>query len=386
MAKRSTQAAAYAFCAALASCGPDAPSPPKPKAEEPVYDEARPVRGLSKPKLRDDGFRRGISLGMFSSSEDEDAQREHYARRLDEIREVGATDVELVVEWSQSDVSAIEITPHPTRTIDDDVLTWVMDQASERGLRVFLMPVIDIQDRDQGKWRGTIAPNDWERWWWSYQRFIAHYARIAEGHKAEMLSIGSELLTTESDRESWTAVIEKVRKIYSGRLAYSARWDHFEKVSFWDDIDVVDITGYQALARSESPSDLELQKGAQAFAAKLQKWALARGKRYVLTEVGYPPRRHAAQRPWDERPTGKADALLQLRCYRAFYQACHDDPRLDGLYVWRFFGEGEKAGDAYSPRGRPAADVIAHWYTQSASAPPKASAKTTTVPAEPATK
>jgi len=331
---------------------------------------------LPAPQPRDADFRRGISLGLFVSSQEDEIRKPLYKQFLDEIKDHGASDIELVVRWSQTDVSAIEISPHSTESVDDDLLTWVMDEASERDLRVFLMPILDVEDRSMGRWRGTLAPADWDRWWWSYQRFIMHYARLAGGHKASLFSVGSELLSTEQQSDRWRALIADVRKVYSGQLTYSANWDHFEPVSFWDALDVVGITGYHELAAQAAveparatvgPSDEALLKGFAPFTHRLRSWAMAEGHRYLFTEVGYPAQAHAAMRPWDYRISGPADPLLQLRCYRALFKTFHDDPRLTGLYMWNWFGEGGLEDATYTPRGKPAAKVLEHWYRGSMS-------------------
>jgi hypothetical protein len=312
-------------------------------------------------------------LGLFVSSQEDAVRQPLYARFLDEIKALGATDVELVVRWSQTDIHAIEISPHASDSVDDELLTWVMDAARARGLRVFLMPILEIEDRSMGRWRGTLEPSDLSRWWWSYRRFILHYARIAAGHGAALFSVGSELLSIERDRERWLELIADVRKAYSGQLTYSANWDHFEPVSFWDAVDVVGITGYHELSAKPNPTDQELEQGFRPFLHRLRSWALAEGKRYVLTEVGYPSQAHAAQRPWDYRVSGEADALLQLRCYRALYKAFQGDPRLDGVYIWNWFGEGGLDDGSYTPRGKPAEAVLRTWYKASAAtvkAPP----------------
>jgi len=343
-------------------CSGDASPPAKPKPVRALYDLERPVDGLPEAKLRDLEFRRGVSLGLFVSSQEDEVRKPLYEQFLDEIKDHGASDIELVVRWSQTDVAAIEIAPHASESIDDALLTWVMDEARDRGLRVFLMPILDVEERSMGAWRGTLAPADWDRWWWSYERFIMHYARIAAGHQASLFSVGSELLSTEQQSDRWRTLIAGVRKVYPGQLTYSANWDHFEPVSFWDAVDVVGITGYHELSQKVAPTDAELLQGFLPFTHRLRSWAMAEGRRYLFTEVGYPAQAHAAKHPWDYRIKGPADPQMQLRCYRALFQAFHDDPRLAGLYLWNWFGQGGLKDASYTPRGKPAAKVLSYWY------------------------
>lgn len=339
-----------------------APAPVVPEVPKPIYDMDNPTGGLDAPRSRDDDFRRGVSLGLFVSSEDDAVRKPLYQQFLDEIAEHGATDLQLVVRWSQSDIHANQIAPDAEHFVDDAVLRWVMDEAKARDLRVFLMPTLHVRERAMGKWRGTIEPTDWDDWWWNYQRFIMNYARIAQNHDAALFSVGSELLSTERQDERWRDLIKRVRRVYKGQLTYSANWDHFEPVSFWDALDVVGVTGYQELSSSAEPSDKELLSGYRPFMKRLHSWAMAKGVRYIFTEVGYPSQAHAASRPWDYRNAGAPDLALQMRCYRALYQAWQNDPRLAGLYMWNWFGEGGPADGGYTPRNKPAARVLSHWY------------------------
>ena len=103
-------------------------------------------------------------------------------------------------------------------------------------------------------------------------------------------------------------------------------------------------------------------RGFRPFAQRLRSWAMAKGRRYIFTEVGYPAQAHAAARPWDYRQTGAVDLSMQLRCYRALYQAWQGDPRLAGLYLWNWFGEGGASDGGYTPRNKPSGQVLAHWY------------------------
>lgn len=177
-----------------------------------------------------------------------------------------------------------------------------------------------------------------------------------------MLSVGSELLSLEKRSERWRALIAKVRSDYDGLLTYSANWDHFEPVEFWDKLDVVGITAYQPLSERGRPDEEALIRGFAPFLARLRSWAGREGHRYLLTEVGYPSHEFAAERPWDHGASGKPDPELQLRCYRALYRVFRDDARLRGLYVWNWFGFSGLDDTGYTPRGKPAAEVLRRWY------------------------
>jgi hypothetical protein len=350
--------ALLAGCRDAAPPSPPAPSPPVAvSAPSPL-----PAEGLPGPMRRGGAFRRGVSLGLFVSERDPAARRFYYEQLLDEIRALGATDVSLVVRWSQRDVSATEIAPEADATDDDAVLALVIELARARGLRVFLLPILHLEERRQGQWRGTLRPESWERWWASYENFILHYARLSQEHRVALLSVGSELVSTESQQARWRALIAKVREVYQGELTYSANWDHFEPVQFWDALDVVGVTAYQELSAAPDPGEEALVEGWRSFRFRLRRWAAEHRRRYLFTEVGFPSHTEGAARPWDYTPRGSADPGLQLRAWRATWRVWHDDPALEGFFVWNWFGVGGAEDRGYTPRGKPTEALLRAWF------------------------
>jgi len=356
-------------CEAVPASSTPSPDSPPPVVEPPAVESTYtgdPAAGLPPPLVRDGAFRRGVSLGLFVSARNEQARQAFYGRFLDEIVEVGATDLQLVVQWAQQDVRATRIARVPGRSTEDAVLTWVIDEARRRGLRVLVLPIIDLQKRAPGDWRGKLAPADWDAWWASYAAYIDHYARLSQAHGASMFSVGSELVSTEAQQARWRALIADVRGVFRGELLYSANWDHFRPVPFWDALDVAGVTGYGTLSTAPNPDEAALLRGFEPMRRSVEAWTEATGKRFIFTEIGYASQVGGARDPWDYRPRpGGPDPGLQLRCYRAMYRAWQDHPALAGLYVWNWFGKGGPDGIGYTPRGKPAAAVLRHWYTQS---------------------
>jgi hypothetical protein len=341
----------------------DPPAAPPPRRPPPPLPS--PTADLPAAAGRGEDFHRGISLGLFVSTDAKRWRSELYRQFLDEIAEVGATDIQLVVQWSQADLRATHIAPRPGVTAADALVRWVVAEARKRGLRVFLMPILHIEERPPGGWRGTLRPDDWDAWWASYANFTLHYARLAERSGVSLFSVGSELLSTEAQAGRWRALIARVRERFGGALTYSANWDHFEPVPFWDAVDVAGITGYQELSREDHPREDTLVAGFRGLQQRLKLWSAGTGRRYIFTEVGYPSQTHGARHPWDYRKRGEVDLQLQLRCYRALFRAFHADPALGGLFVWNWFGHGGPDDGGYTPRGKPAAEVLRHWFTGS---------------------
>lgn len=309
---------------------------------------------------------KGISLGLYPS----EATKEGYSYPaiLGDIYGVGADHVSLVVHWRQHDVRATSIGPAHTVTLPDVQLRHVMQSARARGLRVFLFPILDIEIRRPLEWRGTIAPTSVNAWWAQYERFVLHYARIAGEEGVELLSIGSELGTTEAWKERWLRLIGAVRKVFRGALLYSANWDHYDHVTFWEKLDYIGVTAYNELAHEVDAPEEKLAEAWGRVRDKLVAFAAKVGKSLIITEVGYTSQNGAAVHPWDYTSRAAVDLEEQRRCYQAFVSAWAHESRLAGVFWWSWFGAGGATDKGYTPRGKPAEQVLRDWYGAKTSA------------------
>ena len=83
----------------------------------------------------------------------------------------------------------------------------------------------------------------------------------------------------------------------------------------------------------------------------------------IFTELGYRSVRHAAARPWDEVTKGELDLEMQRRCYEAFARVWNGERALAGVVFWNWVdGLGGSTDRGYTPRGKPAASVMARWF------------------------
>ena len=301
----------------------------------------------------------GVALGLHF--QDPEASYEGY---LWEIARTGADTVSLVVSWSQEDVRATSLAPKPGETPPDEGVRRAIASAHALGLRVLLFPIIMVERRAEGEWRGKLQPSDRERWYASYRDFVLHYADIAAATGAEQFSVGSELGTMQVDGARWRALIAAVRGRFSGRLIYRANWDDYEGVPFWSDLVAVGVTGYYELVKSgtQTPAVEQLVAAWQPLIANLRRVSARTSRKIVITEVGYTSQSIAARHPWDYTRGGAVDLAAQERLYRALYLAWSEVPELGGLYLWNWFGDGGGGDNGYTPRGKPAERVVRHWF------------------------
>ncbi|MCU1281989.1 MAG: hypothetical protein JWM53_5535 [bacterium] len=306
-----------------------------------------------------DRVQRGVALGLFASDPEW-----NYGGMLDEIAALGASDVEIDVMWDQGPLSSTTISPRDNLSPSLDTLRRTLQKAHAAHLRVLLFPIVHVAADRAGDWRGRIrfeSEADATAWWTSYSTFIATMATLAEEAHLERLSIGSELVQLEPARARWSALIADVRRRYHGRLLYSANWDHFSSVSFWDLVDEIGVTGYFELTGAQAPERAQLDAAWRTRLHVLSEFAAKVRRGVVLTEVGYPSQRGANTRPWDQERAGTLDLEEQRLCYSAFFATAADASFVDGVYLWNWFGVGGPNDSGYTPRGKPAAEVLRAW-------------------------
>lgn len=300
---------------------------------------------------------KGVALGLYFEN-----QGLKFETMVDEIRDLGATHIELVVQWVQQDLQSTDLGPDRLETTPDARLIEVIRHAHKRGLKVVLLPIVHLRTRGVGEWRGKLAPHDWNAWWKAYRAFIGHYAALAQRQGVAVLSVGSELVTTEAMYARWLRVIGEVRAVFKGELLYSANWDHYEPVSFWNLVDYAGLTGYYELTDNHDASEDELTAAWMRIRGELRNFHAKVGRPLVFTEIGYPSQDGGAVHPWDYT-TGKAvDLEEQRRCFAAVRRVWEGERILGGLFWWNWFGYGGPTSAYYTPKNKPAEAVIRRWY------------------------
>ena len=309
-----------------------AAAPARAMVAPPVLPPEPPVA------VRGEAFERGVVLGPLVANASEAVFKREHTRLLERAVALGATDVQLVVRWLQPDATAVEIAPYDT--VHDQLLYWLFDQARRKKLRISLAVELGIHGAERMHAGRAIKPASWDRWWWSYERFVVHYARVASMRKVPRLWIGSALTRTEVQVERWRALIAAVRDVYKGKLTYAASAESFDRVTFWDALDNVTV----ALEQDEPTSERKLGERLDPLLARLGGAEATRERGYVLVE----------RRCGDGDPLAPGD---ELACTRALYQSFRGDAQLRGVYVPVPSDAGAKREPA-----RSSAEVLRQWF------------------------
>ena len=296
------------------------------------------------------------------------------AASLAELRALGATWVSLTPfgfadGLDASDVHGAHESPPqmPAGGETDARLRAEIRAARGLGLRVLLKPHVWIRG---GAFRGDLRPRGGvDAFLASHERFVLHYATLAEETGVDALVIGVELdSTVVAGETAWRQTIGLVRQRFSGDLIYAANWDAVERVPFWDALDRIGVQFYPPLGEPTDDAGA-LHAGALARLDAFANLSRRTGRPVVLTEVGYraTPNAHVVPHAWPERDrrAPRVDVEAQAHAYVALLAGVRRRPFVKGLFVWKWFSDPastEEGPAGFSPRGRPAAEILSQAF------------------------
>lgn len=281
---------------------------------------------------------------------------------LKAISAIGGRWVELVPTWYQWDLGANEI--HKTdRTVDDKGLIRAIDLAHKQHLAVLLKPHVDVANHRS---RLLIKPHDPGLWFASYQSFITHYADIAQQMGVEQFAVGTELASVSGDRKAWSKVIDATRARYHGTVLYAANFTEYDRVPFWDKVDMVAIDAYFPLADEPTHDLNKLIAGWKPVRTKLAAFARRVHKRILFTEAGFPSQRGAVTEPSDARINRSRDDVEQSVAYQSLLVSFQDQTWWAGVLWWVWSAPpGESTASyrrGYAIHGKAAEKVVRRWW------------------------
>jgi hypothetical protein len=287
----------------------------------------------------------------------------------------------------------------------DDLRPWVRN-ASRAGLRVTFKPhlemgfrrvtaserrVLDLgtdaekrdlrsrldRERAQRGWHGEIemtSEADWRTWFEGFASFTLRHAERAATAGADTFCLGREIDRTAIQRESdWRDLIQRVRAAFPGKLTYSAHHDTFEKIPFWDALDMIGVAAYPPVRlgavtvaggpQPGVPSPRDVRATWEEFASRCDALAERMKKPLTFSEVGYPAVGTAAREPWREGTTD-AEPLLQSDLLSAALTAARQSDLISGTDVWLWEGVSRPPfrDRSFTVQDKPAAFAMASVY------------------------
>ncbi|QCK15129.1 glycoside hydrolase family 113 [Mangrovivirga cuniculi] len=245
-----------------------------------------------------------------------------------------------------------------------------IELAHQNDLEVLLKPHLWIFGDG---WPGDfiVEKDSIDQWFTDYNHYILHYAEIADSMNVDMFSIGNELRKlVVSYPEHWKDLIEKVRKVYKGKLIYSANWDNYSQISFWDELDFVGINAYFPLPKNkaEELSDFESIKSSWTpWVEDLKELNLRVNKPIIFTEYGYMSKDGSYNGHWQVSDSAYNEEDQAL-AYDALLSVFRSKEWWVGGYSWKYFmksipREEYDRRDAFIFQGKKAEKILKKHYT-----------------------
>lgn len=210
----------------------------------------------------------------------------------------------------------------------------------------------------QGEFTGNILMNsdaDWKTLENSYEEFILSYATTAEELKASVFCIGTELEKFVMHRPAyWKRLIQKIRKVYTGKITYAANWDEFKRVPFWKDLDFIGIDAYFPLSDKQTPTIEDFEMGWEPHKAQIQVVQKEHQKRVLFTEFGYRSVDFTGKEPWNSNSVvGNINIEAQQNGTQAIHNQFWKEDWFAGGFLWKWFHDHENVGGENNNRFTP---------------------------------
>ena len=286
-------------------------------------------------------------------------------RLLDHLVTVKVNTVALAFPLYQTSWTSTDVHADASKTPSDAFIKGFVDAAHQRDLAVLLRPLIDDTPLMQsGHWRGQLKPSDAGAWFASYKAELMSIATLAQGQGVEVLDIGTELNSLQTNTAAWLDLISAIRGVYSGQLTYSSNWD-VAYPAFGSALDFASIDAFYPLSAPDNASVAQLVSAWQPWASQISQVHASLGKAVVLTELGTTSEVGSYRSPFNWQHGGHVSLEAQRAYYSASCQALK--PIVAGMYWWvyytNWFDKVVPASDpGYQPVGKPAEAEITACY------------------------
>ncbi|HEX5625391.1 MAG TPA: hypothetical protein VFX48_05195 [Saprospiraceae bacterium] len=241
--------------------------------------------------------------------------------------------------------------------------------AQAKGFKILLKPQVYIHR----SWVGEVefdTEEEWQRWERSYREYLMLYVDMAISEKVDMICIATEYNHAAIKRESYfRTLISDIRKRYPGKLCYSANWDHYTEIPFWDALDYIGISAYFPLDESQTPAIKAIEDSWNQHLPEMEALSKKWNKPILFSEFGYLSVDGCAGKGWEiEKQVDRLaiNQTAQANAYEALFRSLWDKPWWAGGFVWKWFpnGEGHEGYPEkdYTPQNKKAEQVLVRWY------------------------
>lgn len=318
---------------------------------------------------------------------------------ISEIAEMGAQSVTFSPQWFSTSDSP-KLKPIMGKTPFHYELIDMLNASQSMGLKVGLFPQPGSQDGQSSSWPASAQTEDeWQAWFNSYQTFILNYAKIAEQTGAAELIIGGKSVLPSfigginpdgSDADVpdfseglWLALIEDLRETYNGRLVWgtNAHENMDPLPEFIDDFDGIYISVSSPLTVVEQPTLEDIKAGFTNVIDSLVYEVYRSTLKPITIALAYPSVDGAVQGCLILEDSCSRDSLYQpgeitistidlaeqAMIYNAVLPVIASREWITGISVRGYDPTLISFDNSSSIAGKPAADVIQYWFSESTS-------------------
>ena len=239
----------------------------------------------------------------------------------------------------------------------------------KKNIKVMLKPQIWIA---RGDFTGHIKMTSEKNWLAlenNYEKFIIDYAKLAQATQSEIFCIGTELNLFVSNRPLfWSKLINKIRKVYKGKITYAENWDTYKNVPFLADLDFIGIDAYFPLNPEKTPSIKDIATAwkplKKEFAAISKKF----NKKILFTEFGYQSKDFTAKEPWDHSNKTTINLKGQENSIAVLLATFWNQDWFAGGFLWKWYDNHEEVGGTsdtdYTVQNKPAEKIVRTFYSK----------------------
>lgn len=249
------------------------------------------------------------------------------------------------------------------RAVHDNDLLQGIKQAHEQGFTIMLKPHIWVE----GSWAGAIEPPNgeaWEHWFDAYERVILYYATLAQQAGCAYFAVGTELNKSQ-DHPRWPLLIERVRRVYRGKIIYVAHGiEGALSVPFWPLVDEIGITLYPKMG--ETPNEQYIKGVMQQTEQQIARLSARYKKPVSITEIGLMSAQNAQAEPWrsPEERQAPFDELLQAKILSWWIETLNK-PYISHVLIWRWLTDPQAGGKGdidFTPQHKKAEESLRHLW------------------------
>lgn len=308
---------------------------------------------------------------------------------IEEIKQLNANTVILTAQWFQNGAEDL-LHPEIGKTPFYFELYSYINAVKENGFTVGLYPQMDLLASDGDAFNFSHQNKSWQQSWFdSYRQFVLNYAKLAEITNTEYLFVGDKnLLASLPDQnaynadqleDQWLSLISDIRSEYGGKLVWAANAgaEMDPLPEFIDAFDEIYVSMDSPLSEGNSASFNQIAYG---FTRNLDNF-LYEVYRSTLKPVtlafAYPSVDGAVQGCQLLNNDCNNDGLFveeevsdqtlnlfeQAEIYNAIFPTAASREWITGISIRGYIPGGTSDDPTSSIAGKPAKDVIQHWFS-----------------------